>query len=164
MRFWLASTALIVALVAGIIYLRTRPGVPPRSVAAREAAVGCRAVHQDYVKHMSSVWVTLSAPVERTLPDSVGRYRHQRFIVSCADGQTVLIVNDVSIGQRVPVTVGGKVGVKGQYIWDSQGGLVHFTHHDDSGGPGGWILWQGRVFSLLGPAWTSLRTKTWITE
>jgi hypothetical protein len=164
MRFWLASLASIAALIAGVIYLRTRPDAPPRSVAAREAAVGCRAVHQDYVKRVSSVWVTLSATVERELPDSFGRYRHQRFIVRCAGGQTVLIVNDVSIGERVPVMVGATVGVKGQYIWNSQGGLVHFTHHSDSGGPGGWILWRGRVFSLSRPAWTSLRTKTWITE
>jgi hypothetical protein len=163
-RFWLAAAALVAVLVVGMIYLRTRPTGPSVNVAARQAAVGCRGVRQDFAHHVSGAWVTLSASVERTLSDSFGRYRHQRFIVQCGSGQTILIVNDVSIGKRVPVSVGGFVGVKGQYIWNAQGGLVHFTHHDDSGGEGGWILWRGRLFSLPGPGWTSLRTKTWITD
>jgi len=44
--------------------------------------------------------------------------------------QTVLIDNNVSIGRRVPVAPGDAVIVHGEYVWNAQGGLVHFTHHD----------------------------------
>lgn len=129
---------------------------------AGPTASGCRAVHTDYTLHRSRVWVTLAAVVTRLLSDSHGQYVHQRFIVRCPAGQTVLIVNDVSIGQRAPVSLGGTVQVKGQYIWDSQGGLVHFTHHDYAGGEGGWIIWRGHTYADGTSAWTSLRTKWWI--
>lgn len=147
MRFWLAAIFLFAVLIASVVYVRTGPVSPSAGTAAKEAARGCRMVDQDFARRSSEVWVTLDATVERLLPDASGRYRHQRFIVRCQDGHTVLIVNDVSIGRRVPVLVGGAVGVRGQYVWNPEGGLVHFTHHSDTGGQAGWILWHGHVYS-----------------
>lgn len=147
MRFWITTAVLVSVLAASVAYLRTRPSGPSANSAAKEAAVGCRVVHRDFVQHRNGVWVTLDAAIIRILPDATGRYRHQRFVVLCPGGETVLIVNDVSIGRRVPVIVGGAIGVRGQYIWNAQGGLVHFTHHSDTGGSAGWILWHGRVYS-----------------
>src|SRR5579875_599017 len=77
--------------------------------AARAGSIGCRAVERAYAAHDSDIWLTLAGTVVRLLPDTDGRYRHQRFIVRCPSGRTVLIVNDVSIGQRVPVVAGGSV-------------------------------------------------------
>lgn len=147
MRFWMAVIVLVAVLAGSVAYLRSRPSAPPADTARKHASVGCRLVDRDFFQHRTSVWVTLDAAVQRILPDAVGQYRHQRFIVRCSDGHTVLIVNDVSIGRRVPLSVGGSVGVRGQYIWNPEGGLVHFTHHSDTGGAAGWILWHGRVYS-----------------
>jgi hypothetical protein len=77
------------------------------------------------------------------LPDSYGRFQHQRFILRCPFGQTVLIENDVSVGQRVPVYPGATVAVHGEFVWNSQGGLIHDTH---GGSEQGWILFQGKVY------------------
>ncbi len=147
MRLWILAIVLAAVVVTSAVYLRSRPSAPSAGTAAGQSAVGCGAVERDYAQHRSGVWVTLDAAVERLLPDEYGRLRHQRFIVRCADGQTILIVNDVSIGTRAPVSIGGMVGVRGQYVWNRLGGLIHFTHHNDSGGQGGWVLWRGRVYS-----------------
>jgi Protein of unknown function (DUF3465) len=95
------------------------------------------------------VWITVAAPVVRLLPDEYGRLQHQRFIIRCQSGQTVLIVNDVTLGQRVPVQRGAFVVVRGRYVWNSQGGLIHFTHHDSGPGTGGWILLDRRIYASL---------------
>jgi hypothetical protein len=102
----------------------------------------------DMFNHQQSgEWVTLSGKVRRPLADTDGRYEHQRFIVQCADGLHVLVVNDVSLGHRVPINVDRRITVRGQYIWDSQGGLVHFTHRANGGGASsGWILFSGHIY------------------
>ncbi|HSW95699.1 MAG TPA: DUF3465 domain-containing protein, partial [Patescibacteria group bacterium] len=67
--------------------------------------------------------------------------RHQRFIIRLAGAtQTVLIDNNVDVGQRVPVAPSDDVTVHGEYIWNDQGGLIHYTHHDPAPDhEGGWI-------------------------
>jgi hypothetical protein len=96
--------------------------------------------------HRSKLWLTVKARVSRDLADAHGQYTHQRFIVSCTGGFTLLVVNDVSIGTRAPARVGDTVNVRGQYIWNDKGGLIHFTHHDPQGGTGGWIDEGGRQY------------------
>lgn len=144
---FLALAALLVGLA---VYLRTHTSTPSIVQARRLSGVGCRQARDAFHHHSSGQWLTIHATVIRLLPDSVARYRHQRFIVRCVSGQTLLIVNDVSIGQRVPAVAGDAVTVHGQYIWDPQGGLVHFTHHDPEGGTGGWILDRNRLYALAG--------------
>jgi hypothetical protein len=40
----------------------------------------------------------------------------------------------------VPAVVGDALLVHGEYVWNEQGGLVHFTHHDPDGShESGWI-------------------------
>jgi hypothetical protein len=141
------------AIVAGIGYLRLAGGTSVSVQGARrQLTAGCAAAQSAYNGRDSGVWLSVSGTVERVLPDGVGRLRHQRFIVRCAGGLTVLVVNDVSIGERVPVRVGSGVGVRGQYEWNPLGGLIHFTHHREGGGqPRGWILYAGRVYALIAP-------------
>ncbi|MGI8968072.1 MAG: DUF3465 domain-containing protein [Chloroflexota bacterium] len=147
MNWRVAVFVLVVALVGGIVYLRTRPNDRTPSVAPDVRAT-CSHVQTDFSHRYSQVWVTLTARVVRLLPDSQGQYQHQRFIVQCPSGQTVLIVNDVSIGERAPVRIGQSVSVRGQFIWNNQGGLIHFTHHDPAGGEGGWIIDARRQYSI----------------
>jgi hypothetical protein len=73
---------------------------------------------------------------------------HERFIVRLPDvGMTVLIEHNLSIAPRVPVIVGETVVVHGEYVWNAQGGLFHFTHHDpDRSHEGGYILYGGRRY------------------
>ena len=104
------------------------------------------AVERDYAEHRSIVEVTAEGVVTSVLTDDSGPSgMHQRFIIRLADStQTVLVDNNVTIGQRVPVLLGNDVIVHGEYVWNDQGGLIHFTHHDPAPAhEGGWIELKG---------------------
>jgi len=104
------------------------------------------AVERDYAERRSTVEVTADGMVTRVLADETGPSGiHQRFIIRLAGStQTVLVENNVTIGQRAPVLVGDDVMVHGEYVWNDQGGLIHFTHHDPAPAhEGGWIEVKG---------------------
>jgi len=141
----------VLMILGGVLVVRlTRSGAGTED-AGRYGGVGCSEAGRAYLQRQSGLWLTVSSQVMRTLPDEIGTLKHQRFIVRCSSGQTLLIVNDLSIGTRAPVHVGDRVLIRGQYVWNRQGGLLHFTHHSDSGGAGGWIVLRGRVYSLGRP-------------
>lgn len=116
------------------------------SFACGPTATGNAAVEQDFSQHRSHVEVTATGRVERVLSDASGPSgAHQRFIVTL-DGasQTVLIDNNVTIGRRAPVATGDGVTIHGEYVWNAEGGLIHFTHHDpEHAHDGGWIEVRG---------------------
>jgi len=112
------------------------------SPACAAATADNAAVERDYAERRSTVEVTAQGVVTAVLADDTGPSgRHQRFIIRLAGAnQTVLIDNNVDVGQRVPVSPSDDVTVHGEYIWNDQGGLIHYTHHDPAPGhEGGWI-------------------------
>lgn len=116
--------------------------------AATSPAAGAdnAAVRSAFERHSGAVEVTAAGIVERVLSDQEGPSgTHERFIVRLSGVDlTVLIEHNVTIAPRVPVHVGGPVVVRGEYIWNSEGGLVHFTHHDpDRSHEGGYVLYAG---------------------
>jgi hypothetical protein len=86
--------------------------------------------------------------VTRLLPDDTSGDRHQRFIVKLASGQTLLIAHNIDVAPRVEgLQVGDAVSFKGQYEWNNQGGLVHWTHRDPRGRHlPGWITFKGKTY------------------
>jgi uncharacterized protein DUF3465 len=103
-------------------------------------------VERDYAERRSIVEVTAEGVVTAILSDDSGPSgTHQRFIIRLTGAtQTVLVDNNVTIGRRVPVTSGDDVVVHGEYVWNDQGGLIHFTHHDPAPShEGGWIDLHG---------------------
>jgi uncharacterized protein DUF3465 len=125
---------LLLALVA-LIAPACAPPSPDNAVVARA-----------FAEHRSQLQVTAEGSVTRLLTDDSGPSgTHQRFIVQLRSStQTLLIENNVSIGRRVPVASGDAVIVHGEYVWNEQGGLVHFTHHDPARThEGGWIELSG---------------------
>jgi hypothetical protein len=114
--------------------------------ACAQATSDNAAVERDYAEQRSTVEVTAEGMVTRVLTDDSGPSgTHQRFIIRLAGStQTVLVENNVTIGQRAPVLVGDDVMVHGEYVWNDQGGLIHFTHHDPAPAhEGGWIELKG---------------------
>ena len=104
------------------------------------------AVERAYAEKRSTVEVTAQGAVTRVLEDDSGPSgMHQRFIIRLAGStQTVLVENNVTIGQRAPILQGSDVSVHGEYVWNDQGGLIHFTHHDPAHThEGGWIELSG---------------------
>src|SRR5687768_15034096 len=79
--------------------------------------------------------------VSRILSDDNAGSRHQRFVVRLVSGQTVLIQHNIDLAPRIEnLNIGDDLSFSGEYIWNEQGGLIHWTHHDPTGRhKGGWI-------------------------
>jgi hypothetical protein len=92
----------------------------------------------------SGISVIVKGSITRILTDDTAGEAHQRFIIALSNSQTLLIEHNIDISPRVQgITVGSLVYVHGDYIWNSQGGLVHWTHHDPDGvHEDGWIVFE----------------------
>ncbi len=86
--------------------------------------------------------------VLKILADDRAGSPHQRFIVRLASGQTVLIQHNIELAPRIDdLIVGDPLSFFGEYVWNSQGGLVHWTHHDPAGRHvAGWLKHKGRTY------------------
>ena len=86
--------------------------------------------------------------VERILRDDAKPPRHQRFILRIQE-QSILVAHNIDLAPRVPVKKGDTIAFRGEYVWNEQGGLVHYTHRKGRGrdaGGGGWIVREGQGY------------------
>jgi len=107
------------------------------------------AIAADFHNHQSNVEVTADGTVVRLLPDRTSSTgTHEQFIVKLASADvTVEVEHNISIAPRVPVALDDHVIVHGEYVWNAQGGLIHFTHHDPQGThEGGYIQDNGKTY------------------
>lgn len=107
------------------------------------------AIASDFQNHQSHVEVTADGTVVRLLPDRTSSTgTHEQFIITLSSADlTIEIEHNISIGARVPVAMGDHVIVHGEYIWNSEGGLIHFTHHDPlASHEGGYIEDNGKTY------------------
>lgn len=122
-----------------------------QSIAQSSSAVAQaseQAILDAYAQGASNVMVEADGQVDRLLSDDLEGSRHQRFIVRLPSGHTVLISYNIDIAPRIDaLRQGDTVRFHGEYEWNSQGGVVHWTHHDPNGShPGGWIEHQGQRY------------------
>lgn len=97
-----------------------------------------------------------SAPVQvegegkvvAVLPDDDRGSRHQRFIIELDSGQTLMIAHNIDQAPRVEnLQKGDTIKFSGEYEWNPEGGVIHWTHRDSSGRhPHGWIIHEGRKY------------------
>lgn len=89
-----------------------------------------------------------SGKIDRVLSDDTVGDKHQRFIVRLATGQTLLIAHNIDLAPRIPSPKAGMaVKGRGEYIWNAQGGILHFTHRASyPGHPDGWLIYRGRKY------------------
>jgi Protein of unknown function (DUF3465) len=107
------------------------------------------AIVTDFHNHQSNVEVTADATVVRLLADRTSSTgTHEQFIIKLSSGDlTIEVEHNISIAQRAPLKVGDHVIVHGEYIWNAQGGLIHFTHHDPKGThEGGYVQDGGTTY------------------
>ena len=96
----------------------------------------------------SNVQVEGEGTVDRVLEDDVDGSRHQRFIVRLTSGQTVLIAHNIDLAPRVAgLQEGDSLRFYGEYVWNEEGGKIHWTHKDPEGSHvAGWIKHNGRTY------------------
>jgi hypothetical protein len=130
-RFTLIAILSVLSLSCG--YVNT----PPADQIARA-----------FEQRQRDVAVEGEGTVTRILSDDNAGSRHQRFVVRLASGQTVLIQHNIDLAPRIDeLNVGDTVSFSGEYIWNEQGGLIHWTHHDPARThKGGWIKHKGKTY------------------
>lgn len=95
----------------------------------------------------SKVWMEVAMEITRLLPDDNEGSRHQKFIAESSSGHSVLISHNIDLADRVPVSRGDTVNIRGRYEWTERGGVLHWTHHDPRGKKeGGWIEHDGQTY------------------
>lgn len=106
------------------------------------------ALAEAFEQRRSDVQVRASGEVVRVLADDNDGSRHQRFIVRMASGQTILLAHNIDLAGRVAaLKAGDTVEFNGEYEWNPQGGVVHWTHRDPRGAhEAGWIKHHGRTY------------------
>ncbi len=124
--------------------------IPRRDDASVSTAsdVDDRALTAAFENRQSNVQVQGSGEVTRALSDDNEGSRHQRFIVRLASGQTVLVSHNIDLANRIEsLRAGDRVEFNGEYEWNAQGGVVHWTHRDPRGShAAGWIKHKGRTY------------------
>ncbi len=146
---------LLVGGYFGLINLETQqPPLPTASSPEQsinspgESASGNSLIEQAYADRLSNQQVQVAGWVTKLLPDDRDGRRHQRFIMRLDSGLTLLVAHNIDLAPRVqPLAVDDLVELYGEYEWNEQGGVIHWTHHDPQGKhPDGWILHQGHLY------------------
>ena len=101
-----------------------------------------------FENHLKDIQVHDIGIVTSILPDDKEGIPHQRFIVLLGSGQTILITHNIGLAPRVTnLAVGDSIEFSGEYEWNPEGGVVHWTHRDPKGHQEtGWLKHNGRTF------------------
>lgn len=105
--------------------------------------------------------VTAQVTVTQLLPDfdnPRNGLKHEQFIVQTDDGQKEFVAHDLNYADRVPLTVGEQIKLRGEWIPTPDGenhggtetiGVLHWTHHSESEAkhPSGYIEADGHRYS-----------------
>jgi hypothetical protein len=85
--------------------------------------------------------------VSRVLPDDDDGSRHQRFILTLANGRTLLVAHNIDLAPRLTgLDRGDTVAFFGEFESNAEGGVVHWTHRDPAGRHvAGWLRHEGRT-------------------
>jgi len=100
----------------------------------------------------SHVAVTLGGSIVRVLGTRMGRSgAHAGFLLHLAGaegrGLTVRVEDNVALTGPIPLHEGAFAEVRGEYLFDPRGGIVHYTHHDPRGQhPAGYVLVDGKFY------------------
>lgn len=85
--------------------------------------------------------------VSKLLPDDTSGLPHQKWQARLSNGSTITVVYNSDMGPRVPIQIGDKFAVGGQFIWTGNSGLIHWVHDDPQGHrPDGYVYFNGVVY------------------
>ena len=119
-----------------------------KSIALDSILTPISAINTAVANHNSDIIVTVKGTITAILSDDTIAKKHQRFIIKLSNDQTLLITHNIDIAPRVAgIATGSLVYVHGVYVWNSKGGVVHWTHHDPDGvHETGWIVFGGKKY------------------
>lgn len=106
------------------------------------------AVIQAFKNKKSDIFVEGSGVVKKLLADDNKGSRHQKFLVTISDEQTLLFAHNIDLAPRLDaLAVGDAISFRGEYVYNPKGGVMHWTHKDPDGKiVGGWIKHSGKTY------------------
>lgn len=105
------------------------------------------AIVDAYVTKKSDIQVSGSGVVTKLLPDDNKGSPHQRFLVKINAEQTLLFAHNLDLSSHIPLQVGDEISFSGEYVYNTKGGIVHWTHRDPkSQHMAGWVLARGKKY------------------
>jgi hypothetical protein len=133
---------------AGSAFLRSESGSGSATGPGAASLVDDDTIGRAFATRASNIQVEGEGTVTRVLPDDTNGSRHQRFIVELASGQTLLFAHNIDIAPRIDgLQPGDSIRFSGAYIWNENGGVIHWTHHDPQGRHvAGWIVHNGKTY------------------
>ena len=88
--------------------------------------------------------------VTAILPDDTQGRPHQKWEAELSDGSVIMVVYNSDMGDQVPVQLGAKFSVGGEFIWTKDGGLVHWVHEDPKQKrPDGFVYINETVYGIV---------------
>ena len=122
--------------------------VQPPAATSSKLSVSDRLLARAFKQQKTGFMVLFRGTVVANLSDDTVGSRHQRFIVRVKSAQTLLIAHNIDLAPRVePLNPADRVTIHGEYVWNSEGGIIHQTHRNPAGSaPGGWIRRSGVTF------------------
>lgn len=128
------------ALSSNLVLTKGEGGAPGQVQAEALEAVDDAALVEAQERHLMNYQVEGAARVLKILPEDLKGRAHQRFLLKLSNGATILVAHNIDLAPRVPLSPGDVVRVRGEFIWNQKGGVIHYTHHSTSRArPGGWI-------------------------
>jgi len=137
---------LIIAALLAYGFLQERDILPPGI--SLSPVSSDNVLQAAYNNRQSDLQIQGRGIVVKALNDDLDGSRHQRFILRLDSGQTLLITHNIDLAPRVNgLQAGDSVEFYGEYEWNSQGGIIHWTHR----APGnrhvaGWLKHGGRTY------------------
>ena len=132
------------------------------SVVALFAPIGCSvsgsgsdtngAVYEAWRSQRSHLEVTADGSIARVLGTRRGPSGvHEGFLLhlggSAGRGLTVRVESNVDLTGPIPLRAGQAATVRGEYVYDPRGGLIHYTHLDPRGRhAAGYVRVDGRIY------------------
>lgn len=141
------KSLILMALVAA-----TSGYIQSPTIASSKLSIAPKGIEQvladAFENRRSNFQIEGQGTVIRLLPDDLDGSKHQRFIVRLSSGQTLLIAHNIDLAPRInSLREGDAIAFYGEYEWNSQGGVIHWTHRDPAGRHvGGWIKHKGRIY------------------
>lgn len=101
-----------------------------------------------YVNGKSDVQIQGSGVVVKVLPDDRQGLPHQKFILQTSVNHTVLVAHNIGVSERLSgLKEGDTVDFYGEYEWNPQGGVIHWTHRDtEEHHINGWLKYNGKTY------------------
>ncbi len=93
-----------------------------------------------------------NATVQQLLRDDNRGIRHQKWLVQINPDTTIMVVYNIDLAERVPLTVGDTINLGGELVFDDRTGepLMHWTHEDPRHKRRmGYVLFNGKKYGKL---------------